>query len=236
MFVKKKEEGDDMRTVKIGLMGGTFNPIHNGHLLLAEAAKEQYHLDHVVFLPARKPPHKLEKEILPDELRFELTKIAVRDNPDFSASSMELERSGITYTSDTLENLVVNPELLLKGNDSLQLYKLLGLAARQLQFYFIIGGDSLMQFASWKSPEKILQNTVILASGRAGVTDLQQSEQTDLKQAAQSLQNKFGGKICLVWLPQISISSSDIRGKLKRHQSIRYLLPEEVRVRLLQEI
>ncbi|MDD6208848.1 MAG: nicotinate-nucleotide adenylyltransferase [Clostridiales bacterium] len=222
-----------MQTVKIGLMGGTFNPIHNGHLLLAEAAKEQYHLDHVVFLPARKPPHKLEKEILPDKLRFELTQKAVRDNSDFSVSSIELERLGVTYTADTLEILSKKPDLLLQGNDSGRLKELLSLAAGKIDFYFIIGGDSLLQFASWKSPAKILRNAVILASGRAGVTASQDPD--ILLQAAQSLEKQFGGRIDLIKLPQISISSSDIREKLKHNQSIRYLLPEEVRIQLLQE-
>lgn len=218
-----------MREIKIGLMGGTFNPIHNGHLILAEMAKEQYQLDHVVFLPAGAPPHKIGEEIMPESLRMELTGLAVKDNPDFSVSSMEMELSGITYTADTLEKLTACPELLLHGNHSGQLKELLNCACATIRFYFIIGGDSLMQFAYWKTPGKILQNAVILASGRSGITNLGWEY---LMKTADSLQGQFGGRISVVQLPEIGVSSTDIRRRLKNHQSIRYLLPEEVRIRL----
>lgn len=221
-----------MREVKIGLMGGTFNPVHNGHLLLAEQAKEQYRLDHVVFLPAGKPPHKQEKEILPDSLRLRLTRIAVRDNPDFSVSSIEFVDQKVNYTAETLEKLANCPSLLLQGNDSDALKKLLGLPDVQIRFYFIIGGDSLLQFASWKTPEKILSHAVILASGRSGITNSRRR----MEEEAASLRSRFGGKIGLVELPEVAISSTDIRKKLDCHQSVRYLVPEDVRVVLLQHM
>ena len=113
---------------KIGILGGTFNPIHNGHLALGQAAMEQYDLEEIWLMPSKLPPHKSHFAILSEEHRLTMTKLAAQINKNFIASDFELKREGLTYTADTLE-------LLTKEYPD---YK----------FYFIVGGDSLIKFKS----------------------------------------------------------------------------------------
>ncbi len=123
------------RTSKIGIMGGTFNPIHFAHLILAESAYEELNLDKILFMPSKKPPHKLNESIESDEHRIQMIQLAIKSNPHFDLSCVELEREGITYTADTLEELNRNYP--------------------QDEFYFIIGADSLFQIEDWWHPEQI---------------------------------------------------------------------------------
>src|SRR5690554_331928 len=117
---------------KIGILGGTFDPIQNAHLVLAECSYEQFDLDRVWFMPSKNPPHKINKYIESKEHRSNMIKLAIEDNPHFEFSDFELMRQGLTYTTDTL--LMLNQEYT------------------DVKFYFIIGEDSLFDLENWKKP------------------------------------------------------------------------------------
>ena len=189
---------------KIGLMGGTFNPLHTGHLLLAERAYEQFKLDKVVFMPAKRPYHKTINHMISDEERIKMITLAIQDNPHFDISLLEFQREGNTYTVDTLRELN-------------QKYP-------KTQFYFIMGADSLYQFTQWKEPKEILERAIIVTATRDELSSTLLNSQIDY------LINKFGvGDIRLLNSPNMEISSHEIRNRILKKESIRYLLPDVVR-------
>ena len=131
---------------RTGIMGGTFNPIHMGHLIIAEKAREQFNLDEVLFLPSGVPYMKDCREVLPGKIRMEMTALAIQGNPFFAVSAMEVEREGRTYTYETLEKLrEQNPDT---------------------EYYFILGADSLWKIETWRKPERIFAACHILAAVR----------------------------------------------------------------------
>ena len=133
---------------KIGIMGGTFDPIHSGHLMLGKQAYEEYDLDCVWYMPSRQPPHKKDRHITSPADRLEMVRLAVESTPFFSCSDFELCRTEEnTYTADTL--------LLLKQ------------AYPDTEFYFIVGADSIFDIEKWYHPEIVMKNAVILAADRA---------------------------------------------------------------------
>lgn len=136
---------------RIGILGGTFNPIHNGHIQIAQAAYKQYQLDEILFMPNHIPAYKNTGSILPGFIRLQMVQLAIEEYPSFYASDYELKREGITYTYETLRQLKKD-----HPNDS---------------FFFIMGADSLFQFTTWKYPEKILLYTDILVVCRDGNDD-----------------------------------------------------------------
>ncbi len=187
---------------RIGIMGGTFDPIHMAHLLLAEAAREQYHLDRVLFMPSAKPPHKDSRLVSPAEHREAMVRMAIEENPWFVYSDLELCRSGLTYTSDTLKTL--------HGEYP------------DTEFYFIMGADSLFSVDAWHQPEKIFQLTAVLAGNRSEVPLERIREQIEY------LRMRFGGTVSLIEMPDIAVSSSEIRSRCARGCSVRYYVPETV--------
>lgn len=187
---------------KTGIMGGTFNPIHMGHLIIAEKAREQFKLDEVLFMPSGVPYMKSCNEVLPGKIRMEMTALAIRENSFFTISGMEVERKGRTYTYETLEALrEQNPDT---------------------EYYFILGADSLWTIENWKNPERIFSACHILAA----VRDDKSAEEME-KQAA-CLKKMFGASIFLLQSGHIEISSSMIRKLCQEGKSIRYLVPETV--------
>lgn len=187
---------------KVGIMGGTFNPIHLGHLLLAETARETFLLDEIMFIPSGHPYMKEIKDVADKKVRLEMTKLAISNNPDFSLSSMEVEREGNTYTFETL--------LKLKEQHP------------TTAFYFILGADSLYGLELWKHPEIICSHCVILAAVRDN------KKPKDLHVQIEYLEGKYHAKIKLLPLKEITISSTDIRSRIKHRKSIRYLVPDKV--------
>ena len=135
---------------RIGIMGGTFNPIHLGHLITAECAYIQFKLDEVLFMPAKTPPHKIIKDKVSSVDRANMVKLAIEGNPHFSFSAMELERSGVTYTVDTL-----------------------------CEYYFIIGADSLFDLPKWREPKEILKYATIIVASRYGLAKEKLEEQIE---------------------------------------------------------
>lgn len=185
-------------------MGGTFDPIHNGHLTLAECARRQLSLETVIFLPSGNPPHKQHRRNgATDKQRLAMVQLALRGHPQFSLDEEEMLRGGLTYTKDTL--------LRLKESEP------------ETEFYFIIGGDSLMSLDTWCHPDIICENCVLVATGRDDLPlEMMQRKMDELKEA-------FGARILLLNLPKMQISSTDLRERCRAHQSIEGLVPDAVR-------
>ncbi|MBD5520529.1 MAG: nicotinate-nucleotide adenylyltransferase [Lachnospiraceae bacterium] len=183
-------------------MGGTFNPIHIGHLIIAERAREQFDLEEVLFMPCGMPYMKDTSELLPSDIRAKMVSLAIKDNPFFALSTIEIEKKGSTYTYETLEKLrCENPDT---------------------EYYFILGADSLWTISDWKEPERIFANCHILAAVR------DDKSAQDMKKRINFLKNKFGAGISLLKTGQIEISSSVIRNLVKENMSVRYLVPNTV--------
>ena len=187
---------------KIGIMGGTFNPIHMAHLILAESAYEQLQLDKILIMPSKKPPHKLHDPIASDHHRIEMVKLAIKGNPHFELSTMELEREGITYTADTLQQLTKEyPEN---------------------EYYFILGLDSLQQIEKWKTPDIIFHLAHIVAAGRYHFP------KERIEGQVHRLEEIYHGKIHLLEIPNMDLSSEMLREHVKMGKSIRYYVPSSV--------
>ncbi len=188
---------------KIGIMGGTFNPIHIGHLLLAETALTSEGLKKVMFIPSGKPYMKEETTVLDASHRLKMVELAIADNPSFMVSDMEIRRPGNTYTSETLA--------LLKQEQP------------ETAFYFILGADNLFAMETWKEPEKIFSACTILAAVRNG------ADYAHMQEKCRELVSIYDAKIKLLPFPETAISSTDIRTLLRQNKSIRYMVPETVR-------
>lgn len=187
---------------KVGIMGGTFNPIHNGHLMIADKAREQFELDEVLFMPCGVPYMKEFREVEAGEIRAEMTALAIQNRPAFTLSRMEIEHSGNTYTYETLERLKAEyPDTV---------------------FYFILGADSLFNLTNWAFPERIFASCHILAAVRDQKTMGQMAEQI------RYLQERYAASIFLLETEYLDISSSDIRRKVAAGESIEEDVPDKV--------
>lgn len=193
---------------RIGIMGGTFNPIHNGHLAIAGQAKEQFSLDQVLFMPSGVPYMKNLREVLPASVRCEMTALAVRDIPGFELSDMEAVETGNTYTSHTLQKLkTLHPDR---------------------DYYFILGADSLYAIEEWRNPEEIFRSCTILAAVRGKTGDSRLREQ--LQSQIDYLREKYPASIKMLEISDIDISSTRIRDMLKRGECVHGLVPEAVEI------
>ena len=190
-----------MKARRIGIVGGTFNPIHNGHLLLGECAREEYLLDRVIFIPSGISYLKSGQTDIPaGEIRYQMVKQAIAGNPYFTCSRVEIDRGGNTYTADTLEEL----GRMYPGDE----------------LYFIIGGDSLLSMDTWVRPQDVFDRAVILAAVRDGF-DIEEMERK-----RKELTERFSARIELLKYARMDISSSDIRERFRSGRSVRYLLPD----------
>lgn len=187
---------------KVGIMGGTFDPIHIGHLMIAEKAREQFHLDEVLFMPSGTPYMKDIQKVLSGDIRAEMAGLAVEENPFFSVSTIEIEKEGSTYTYETLEALHdKNPNT---------------------EYFFILGADSLWSIENWKNPEKIFAGCHILAALRDGRAE------EEMEAQAAYLKTKYNADVSLIKTGLMEVSSSMIRDLVKDGHSIRYLVPDAV--------
>lgn len=187
---------------KIGILGGTFNPVHIGHLLMAEYAKKVADLDVVILMPSCKSYMKAGTNVLSGKERLEMLKLSTEGNSNLITSDMEINRGGNTYTYETL----------------LQMKSL----CPQSEIYFIVGADSLFSMERWVKPEMIFANCTLLAAGRDGAS------KEDLLFKKADLEKRFNAKIILLDFPQIDISSTVIRENIKNHESIRYMVHDNV--------
>lgn len=191
------------KTSKIGIMGGTFDPIHIGHLILGETAYEQFSLDKVLFMPAGNPPHKRERTgRAADEQRTEMVRRAISNNPHFELSLIEMNEDGFSYTYRTLERL--NQE------------------HPQTEYYFIIGADSLYDFENWKEPGRISRAAKIVVATR----DNARSEQ--LTQEMNRLSQKYNSNFLKLDSLNIDISSRMLRSWVAQKRTLKYYLPDAV--------
>lgn len=188
---------------KIGIMGGTFNPIHFGHLLLAEQAMEAYDLDEVLFIPSGNPYMKDADPIVSGDIRAKMIELALEEHPYFRLSTIELERKGPTYTYETLEEL--------KEKNS------------ECTYFFITGADSLLTMETWKNPERIFKNCVVIASVRGTGTE------EKIRKIATHLIYEYKADVHILPTRFIDLSSSEIRHRIAEGKTIRYMLPEKVR-------
>lgn len=187
---------------KVGILGGTFDPIHIGHLILAESAYESFGLDYVLIMPNGNPPHKPGRVNATMEQRIHMAKLAVSDNQHLVVSDFEKTNHRFHYTYETLE-------MLRKEHPD-------------TDYYFILGGDSLVQFHTWKEPRRICEQCCILAAVR------DQMAMEDLKAHADLLKEKYHARIEALETPHIDIASHTIRRRVENHQSIKYYVPTSV--------
>ncbi|MDO4619818.1 MAG: nicotinate-nucleotide adenylyltransferase [Lachnospiraceae bacterium] len=190
--------------MKLGIMGGTFDPIHIGHLILGECAAEQFSLDKVLYIPAGNPPHKLQREgRATNEQRAEMVRLAIGGNPRFELSLREMQSAEYSFTYKTLEAMREE-----RPEDEL---------------FFIIGGDSLHDFPLWRNPQRICNACTLLAATRNHV------EQTVYLQEIELLRTKFNASIEALTVDNLDVSSQMLRERIAGGQSVRYYVPDAVR-------
>jgi len=187
------------RNKALGIMGGTFDPIHYGHLVTAEAARCGFNLDKVIFVPSGRPPHKKEKNITLAEHRYNMTKLAIDTNPFFHISRLELDRPGYSYAIDTVSQF-------------------LDQYGQEIELYFITGADAIIEIITWKNVEKLMEHCKFIAATRPGFH----------LHDVHFLPEEFMEKIIFMEVPALAISSTDIRRRVADHRPIKYLLPEPV--------
>lgn len=188
--------------MKIGIIGGSFDPIHFGHLIMAEFLREYKNLEKIIFVPTGNAPHK--KYRIPGEKRIKMVDLAIEANSYFASSNVELINENVSYTVDTikyLRNICPDPE-----------------------FYFIIGLDNLFELDTWNNPEDLSQVTKFIVANRIS----NNRKKSDAIEKCQELNKRFGFDIELVDTPIIEISSSEIRNRIDKGLSIKYLTLDSV--------
>lgn len=192
---------DPGRTYRLGIMGGTFDPIHYGHLVCAEQAAGDLGLDVVLFLPAGSPAFKQDRHVTRAEDRYAMTVLATADNPHFFVSRLEVDRTGVTYTVDTLE--------LLREH-----------YPANVELYFITGADAIIDILTWHDAERIARLAKLVGATRPGY---------DLATARSRIAGSgIGFEVHYLEVPALAISSSYLRRRVAAGQSLRYLTPDSV--------
>ncbi len=190
---------------RIGIFGGTFDPIHCGHLIMAENVKDQMHLDTVLFIPSGNPPLKDKSEISAAEHRLNMVNLAIEGNPSFGVSEIEINSTGSepSYTVNTLMKLREQ------------------YSDEQVKLYLIIGMDQLIDLHKWKDPGKLFFLTEVVIINRPGYL-------------IQQVENEYSRRGIFVPVPNIDISSTDIRFRIGEKRTIKYLVPEKVEKYILE--
>jgi nicotinate-nucleotide adenylyltransferase len=190
--------------MKIGVFGGTFDPVHQAHLIIAEQCREQANLDQVRFVPSARPPHKSEQEISAFDRRADMIQLAIAGHPAFRIDELEKDRSGPSYTADTLEQLH-------RDNSGAELY-------------LILGADCLPDLPGWHDPVRIVKQATLLVTARLGWA-MWSVEQL---RAALKLTPDVELNMQVVSIPLIDIASRDLRRRVAEGKSIRYFVPSSV--------
>lgn len=215
--------------MKTGILGGTFNPVHLGHILLALEAREKLKLDEVLFIPTGDPPHKTGQALASAKDRHEMVRLAISGYPFFKVSSMEIDRKNKSYTIDTVRELKTQ-----RPGDS---------------FYFIIGLDAFMEIGSWKEPETLLNLVHFIVVSRPGsrfrdlvnipgfepasVDSLKAMDEERISQYEFS--PRHGLSIVLLWIEPVSVSSSEIRENIRKGTMNNKFLPDQVKSYIIEK-
>ena len=187
--------------MRIGVFGGTFDPIHMGHLVAAEEARVRLGLERVIFVPAGIPPHKMNEEILPARHRLAMVELAIASNPHFTVSRVDIDRTGPSYTVDTIKLL----------RDEL---------GAETEIYFIMGSDSLRELPTWHEPEELIRLCRLVVMTRPGYT-------IDLEGLEKVLPG-ISSRVQFIDMPHLAISSSDLQRRVREGLPIKYQVPREV--------
>ena len=185
---------------KIGILGGTFNPIHLAHLYIAYEAKNQLNLDKIIFMPTGSPPHKKDEEVLEASLRYNMVCEAIKNYEDFEISDYEIKKQGYSYTYETLEKF--------KTDDN--------------ELYFITGADCLLDVEKWKNPEEIFKLSRFVVFNRAGYS------KKNLRIQGDKIKEKFKTSIEFLDIIDLEISSSMIRERISEGKRVDFFVPKEV--------
>ncbi len=185
---------------RMGIMGGTFDPIHYGHLLMAEEARTAFALEQVVFVPNGRPAHKKAYLVSRPEDRYAMTRLATASNPAFACSRLEIDRPGLSYTIDTLTHFRREfPDLEA--------------------LYFITGADAILEILTWHDAGKLVDEFQFIAVTRPGFR---------LEQLGKVVNEQFVQRVSFLPIPGLEISSTDLRHRVRDGRSIKYLTPEPV--------
>lgn len=190
--------------MRVGIFGGTFDPVHVGHLILAEQCREAAKLDQVLFVPAALPPHKQAQTLTSFAQRVEMLALAISGHPSFRVEELEKDRTGPSYTADTLAQL--------HGQRT------------GAELYFILGSDSLRDLPIWYQPRRILELATLLVVARA---DWPTFSAAKLKESLE-LGEEFPLRYEVIETPLITLSSRDIRRRIAAGRSVRYMIPRSV--------
>ncbi len=188
---------------RYGVIGGTFDPIHNAHLYIAYEAQKQLGLDKIIFMPAGMQPFKIGNKVTDSHLRYNMVEIAIESYEKFSVSSYEIEKKGISFTYETLEHLK-------------------NILDKDCEIFFITGADCLMSIDRWKEAERIFSLCTFVVFSRGGF----QSE--EIRNKKKQVEDKFNCRIIVLELKQLEISSTDIRERIKNGKRIDFFVPEKI--------
>lgn len=188
--------------VKIGIMGGTFDPIHYGHLLIAEVARHKFDLQKIIFIPTGSPPHKKVYQVSEANDRLKMVELAITENINFALSTIEINRTGLSYTVDTMTELSkLDPET---------------------EYYVITGADAIVEILTWERVADLAGLCYFIAATRPGY------DFNRLDNEIQNMPDFLQKKIFTIEIPGLAISSTEIRKRVMENQPIRYLLPDKV--------
>lgn len=182
--------------MKIAIMGGTFNPIHYAHLVSAEQVRDGLGYDKILFVPAARPPHKVQPDIVSAEHRYQMVKLATADNPYFEVSRIELDRAGPSYTIQTIKTLR-------------HLY------GESTELAWIIGADSLIEYKIWRDFDEVLKQCTLIATTRPNY---------DLELVPSEIRDR----VITYRITSFDMSATEIRNRIRKNTSVRYLVPEAV--------
>ena len=191
---------------RCGIIGGTFDPIHNAHLYIAYEAKEKLNLDEVIFMPAGIQPLKADNIITDSKLRYDMVKTAIEPFSEFSVSDYEIKKGGLSFTYETLEYFKTKT----------------GVDNQENELFFITGADCLFSMDKWKEVKKIFSLATLVVFSRGGIS------KREMLNKKQIIEEKYDGKIVILDLKELEISSTDIRKRVNQHKRVDFFVPSRV--------